>query len=106
MIVHHLTDGGAVAHGTVVFGDHLDDFPEGQHADQFAVLHDHERADVFFRHRLHGHLELGFRCHGVERVALHVEDIADFHIASPRVRGAGLPGSDRARVVVMFMFRS
>ncbi|OMP12991.1 Protein ITSN-1, isoform a [Corchorus olitorius] len=77
MIVHHLADGRAIAHGTVVFGDHLDDFPEGQHADQFAsVLPFTWRMSLTFILRL-----------------------PEFGVPVCR-------GSDRARVVVMVVLRS
>ncbi len=71
------------AHGAAVLHDGLDDLAEGEHADQVAVVHHHQRADVLVRHDLHGFRQGLVGGDGEERVAFDAEDVADFHGRSP-----------------------
>ncbi|MCY1229002.1 hypothetical protein D9M72_413520 [compost metagenome] len=78
-IVHHLAD-AAGAKGAAVAGQGFDDFAESQHADQVAIFHHHQRADVALGHGVDCEQQGGVRRHGVERIALDLQDVADFHV--------------------------
>jgi len=52
-VVHHRAH-MALAEAAAVGDDGVDDLAKRQHADQVAMLHHDERADVEFRHRRHG----------------------------------------------------
>ncbi|MNT41931.1 hypothetical protein D3C72_1783180 [compost metagenome] len=78
-IVHDLAD-AVRAERAVVGRQRLDQLPEGQHADQIAVFHHHQRADIVLGHGVDGYQQGGVRRHGEERIALDLEDVADFHV--------------------------
>jgi hypothetical protein len=58
----------------------LDDLAEGQHADQVAIFHHDERTDVALGHRGGGVGQVGVRRHGVQNVALDLQDFRYLHL--------------------------
>ena len=68
-----------IAYGAAVFCQGLHHFAKSQHADQVAVLHDHQRADVFFRHDLYGQGQAFIGRDGDQAMTLNAKDVTDFH---------------------------
>ncbi|CAM2159063.1 hypothetical protein PT2222_50083 [Paraburkholderia tropica] len=94
MVVHDLAD-RAGADAAAIRTQRHDDLAEREHADQIAVLHDDERADVVFGHGVHCFVQRRVGRDGVERIALDLENIAHTHDVSPvraRARPTRVPG--------------
>jgi hypothetical protein len=78
MVVHDGLHPG-VAEGAAVLDDRLDHLAKGEHADQFAMVHDDERADVLLGHDIERRAQ-GFAGRDrKERAALDAQDVADLH---------------------------
>src|SRR5450830_627761 len=88
-VVIHVLAHGAATELARVFVQRHQYFAEGQHADQVAKFHDHQRTDVFFCHGI-GRVKQGMvRRDRVKNVALDLENFRYFHDGLP-VRVSGI----------------
>ncbi len=78
MVVHRLAYQHAANLPTIA-DDTDDDFPKGQHADQVTMLHDHQRADVFFGHDVCGFGQRLIRLNGIKGAAFNAQYVGYFH---------------------------
>src|SRR5690606_9635047 len=61
-------------------GEHIEDFPEGQHAHETALRHHHEGADVVLGHGDHAFGQQFVRRHREQGVALDLQNLVDEHV--------------------------
>src|SRR6266702_3441542 len=74
-----------IAELSLALGQRVEDFGKGQHSHHLPVVHDHQRADVVLRHRLHCFEHGPVRRRREQRVTLDAGDFTDQHGSPPEV---------------------